>query len=143
MKNSNLSGYQLTAADVCVRSLVATALALPLFAGCGVPNGGQAITPTASQQRAAFVEARHNSGNFKTIYNFRGGSADGSGSVGGLFAIGDKLYGTTQYAGANGYGMVFELTMHGKERILHTSATFPMPNTRMGHRLAATACSTA
>jgi uncharacterized repeat protein (TIGR03803 family) len=60
---------------------------------------------------------------YKVLHNF--GSQPGDGSApcdfGGLAFRGGKLYGTTLYGGAAGsFGTVFELTLKGKEKILHT-----------------------
>jgi uncharacterized repeat protein (TIGR03803 family) len=62
-------------------------------------------------------------GQYTILYNF--GSQPGGGTApcdfGGLAFRGGKLYGTTLYGGATGgWGTVFDLTLKGKEKVLHT-----------------------
>ena len=62
-------------------------------------------------------------GQYKVLHNF--GSQPGDGTApcdfGGLAFRGGKLYGTALYGGAAGsFGTVFDLTLKGKETILHT-----------------------
>jgi uncharacterized repeat protein (TIGR03803 family) len=61
-------------------------------------------------------------GQYKVLYNF--GSQPGDGTAprdfGGLAFRGGKLYGTTFEGGATGVGTVFDLTLKGKEKVLHT-----------------------
>jgi uncharacterized repeat protein (TIGR03803 family) len=47
------------------------------------------------------------------IYNFAGGSGDGSYPYAGLLLSGGVLYGTTYYDGANGKGTVYSMTPSG------------------------------
>lgn len=47
--------------------------------------------------------------NYNLLYNFTGGT-DGLYSFSSLVVSGGKLYGTTKYGGANGNGVVFEVT---------------------------------
>ncbi len=46
--------------------------------------------------------------NFTTLHNFNG--SDGISPVGRLKIIGNRIFGTTDYAGSGGYGTVFEMT---------------------------------
>jgi uncharacterized repeat protein (TIGR03803 family) len=62
-------------------------------------------------------------GQYKLLYTF--GSEPGDGTTpcdfGGLAFRGGKLYGTALYGGATGgWGTVFDLTLKGKEKVLHT-----------------------
>jgi uncharacterized repeat protein (TIGR03803 family) len=63
----------------------------------------------------------------RIIYRFRGG-ADGAEPAADLLAVGDALYGTTQYGGGHtslcaiGCGTVFRVSKDGAERILHRFA---------------------
>jgi uncharacterized repeat protein (TIGR03803 family) len=62
-------------------------------------------------------------GRYTMLYNFGGQSGDGTApcDFGGLAFRGGKLYGTTLYGGAtSGWGTVFDLTLKGKEKVLHT-----------------------
>jgi uncharacterized repeat protein (TIGR03803 family) len=47
-----------------------------------------------------------------TLYAFTGGN-DGSGPLSGVVAIGNKLYGTTQFGGSGGHGVAYELMFNG------------------------------
>jgi uncharacterized repeat protein (TIGR03803 family) len=65
------------------------------------------------------------SGKETVLYSFTGG-ADGATPEGGLTELNGKLYGTTYEGGdskcefsGHGCGVVFELSMSGKERVLH------------------------
>jgi uncharacterized repeat protein (TIGR03803 family) len=49
-------------------------------------------------------------GTLKTIWDFKGGTADGEWPLAPLVAFNGALYGTTRNGGANGYGVVFKLT---------------------------------
>jgi uncharacterized repeat protein (TIGR03803 family) len=63
------------------------------------------------------------SGLFKTLYSFcaQANCADGSSPFGGLIqGSNGNLYGTTEYGGANGYGVVFEITSTNQLIILHS-----------------------
>ena len=67
-------------------------------------------------------------GQFKVLHNF--GSQPGDGTTpcdfGGLAFRGGKLFGTALYGGAPGsFGTVFDLTLKGKEKILHTFVGVP------------------
>jgi uncharacterized repeat protein (TIGR03803 family) len=64
---------------------------------------------------------------YAMIYSFKGGTADGDGpSTGVILGHANNLYGTTANGGANGYGIVFQLTPptktvpHWTEKILHS-----------------------
>ncbi len=60
--------------------------------------------------------------NYKVIHNFTGGSSDGSTpSYGAMVASNGKLYGTAQYEGANGSGIIFSIDTNGNNfTILHS-----------------------
>jgi uncharacterized repeat protein (TIGR03803 family) len=61
------------------------------------------------------------SGNERDLHNFCG-YGDGEGPAAKLIAVKNTLYGTTFDGGAGQYdsGTVFSLTLHGKERVLHS-----------------------
>lgn len=59
-------------------------------------------------------------GTYRQVHTFGGGSKDGKNPLGTLTDVGGKLYGTTFYGGAYGYGTVFRLTTSGVERVLYS-----------------------
>ena len=63
------------------------------------------------------------SGKVRVIYNFNPSSSSGDGEAPttGVVALNGKLYGTSQ-GGSAGNGTVFEVSMSGKERVLHSFA---------------------
>ncbi len=69
---------------------------------------------------------------YQVLYNFNGGAGGGSPYDSGLIsnAIGNLLYGTTYYGGANGYGTVYNITKTGAINLLHsfTGADGEYPN---------------
>jgi len=75
-------------------------------------------TATALDERPS---AKHQPGNFKTIFTFDGSNGAAPGA--GLIVLNGVLYGTTQGGGANGYGAVFGLTTSGKETLVHSFST--------------------
>ena len=66
-------------------------------------------------------------GSESIVHSFKGGSDGATPLLGGLVAIGGKLYGTTNAGGdakchaahSTGCGVVFQLTTKGTERVLH------------------------
>jgi uncharacterized repeat protein (TIGR03803 family) len=55
------------------------------------------------------------------LYSFAGGTSDGSNPFGGLVTVGNKVYGTTGYGGAYGFGTVYEIDeTTGKERLVYS-----------------------
>ena len=67
-------------------------------------------------------------GEYEVLYNFGSQSGDGIGPrpFGGLAFRGGKLYGTALEGGApGGVGTVFDLTLKGKEKVLHTFGIEP------------------
>lgn len=64
------------------------------------------------------------SGKVHVIYSFNPNSSSGDGEAPttGVIAVKGKLYGTTQYGGTAGHGTVFEVSMSGQERVLHSFA---------------------
>lgn len=55
------------------------------------------------------------------LYSFAGGTSDGSNPFGGLVTVGNKVYGTTGYGGAYGFGTVYEIDERtGKERLVYS-----------------------
>ena len=62
---------------------------------------------------------------FTTLHGFNG-MPDGANPVGGLtMDRAGNLYGTTQYGGADGWGMVFKLVQTGGAWIMHPLYSFP------------------
>lgn len=60
-------------------------------------------------------------GKLTTIYNFEGASkSDGENPYAGLVEFNRKLYGTTEYGGANGTGTVFSIRANGQERVIYS-----------------------
>ncbi|MGH6888080.1 MAG: choice-of-anchor tandem repeat GloVer-containing protein [Rhizomicrobium sp.] len=57
-------------------------------------------------------------GTLTTLYSFTGGT-DGGGAEGDMLRVGKKLYSTATSGGANGDGGVYEVTLRGKEKMLH------------------------
>jgi uncharacterized repeat protein (TIGR03803 family) len=67
-------------------------------------------------------------GQYKVLYNFGSQPGDGTGpyDFGGLAFRGGRLYGTTLDGGATGgWGTVFDLTLKGKEKVLHAFSGQP------------------
>jgi uncharacterized repeat protein (TIGR03803 family) len=60
------------------------------------------------------------SGAERVIYNFQGGTADGSAPEAGLTAVNGTLYGTTEGGGQYGFGTVFKVSTSGAERVLYS-----------------------
>jgi uncharacterized repeat protein (TIGR03803 family) len=56
----------------------------------------------------------------KVFYSFAGGTSDGCSPEGGLLEYKGELYGTTVRCGAYGLGVIFKLTMTGKETVIHS-----------------------
>jgi uncharacterized repeat protein (TIGR03803 family) len=65
-------------------------------------------------------------GTSSVVHNFQGAPNDGIGSVFGGMALGTdgNLYGVTQQGGANGTGIIFQLSTAGSYKTLHS---FPAP----------------
>jgi uncharacterized repeat protein (TIGR03803 family) len=63
------------------------------------------------------------SGKVHVIYSFDVNTkSDGEAPTTAVIALKGKLYGTTQYGGTAGKGTVFEVSMSGKEQVLHSFA---------------------
>jgi uncharacterized repeat protein (TIGR03803 family) len=58
-------------------------------------------------------------GKEKVLYSFGTASNDGENPAGDLVAVDGKLYGTTDFGGTNGYGVIFSASLSGSESILH------------------------
>ena len=56
------------------------------------------------------------------IHAFAGAATDGSNPVAGVISVGNSLYGTTGFGGADGNGAVFSLTPGGVEKLVHSLA---------------------
>jgi uncharacterized repeat protein (TIGR03803 family) len=59
------------------------------------------------------------SGRETVLHRFKA-ETDGNRPSGGLVAVNDELYGTTDLGGASGVGTVFEISPSGSERVLHS-----------------------
>ncbi len=62
------------------------------------------------------------SGKERVIYAFQANGTDGENPDASVIAVNGKLYGTTQNGGTSGHGTVFEVSMSGKEHVLHSFA---------------------
>lgn len=76
-------------------------------------------TSTGGSNSGGTVFSITTSGKEKIIYSFGGKSGDAGSPYGGLIAIKDTLYGTTQYGGGSNNGTVFSVTVGGTEKVLH------------------------
>jgi len=95
----------------------------------GFPNSGVIRDPagnlygTASSGGtggAGLVYKLDAAGNFKALYNFTGG-VDGGGPYGGVVLdSAGNLYGTTQFGGTAGLGVVYKLDRRGHETVLYS-----------------------
>jgi len=92
----------------------------PLAPLVDVKNTLYGTTYLGGANRAGIVFSITTSGKEKTLHTFGHGS-DGYFSVAPLFAVSDTLYGTASEGGKYGAagGIVFSLTLSGKEKILH------------------------
>lgn len=64
-------------------------------------------------------------GTFATVHAFAGGNADGAIVPAGITAVGNKLFGTTQFGGAYNAGTIFAIDLHtGAERVVHSFGLF-------------------
>lgn len=54
------------------------------------------------------------------VYSFGKGSDDGADPLAGLVELHGMLFGTTEQGGSAGEGTIFELSVSGKERVLHS-----------------------
>jgi uncharacterized repeat protein (TIGR03803 family) len=60
-------------------------------------------------------------GTFSVLHSFTGGSSDGANSLAGLIVDSSgNLYGTTEYGGTSGDGVVFKTTPTGSTSVLHS-----------------------
>jgi uncharacterized repeat protein (TIGR03803 family) len=67
------------------------------------------------------------SGAYKRVHSFakKSGDEDGKNPMAGLVAVGDDLYGTTQYGGKYDNGSIYRLTPAGKERVIYSFGGSP------------------
>ncbi|MGA7095305.1 MAG: choice-of-anchor tandem repeat GloVer-containing protein [Candidatus Cybelea sp.] len=59
-------------------------------------------------------------GKERVVYSFGKNATDGTNPEAPVVAQNGNLFGTTAWGGANGKGTVFEVTVSGKERVLHS-----------------------
>jgi uncharacterized repeat protein (TIGR03803 family) len=76
------------------------------------------------------------SGKEHVIYAFQANGADGENPAASVIAVKGKLYGTTQEGGTDGKGTVFEVSMSGKEQVLHSFAGGADGSTPLGGLIA-------
>jgi uncharacterized repeat protein (TIGR03803 family) len=57
---------------------------------------------------------------YEVVYNFQGGTSDGSNVPAGLLKVGGLLYGMNYGGGANGQGTVFSMTPEGVEKVVYS-----------------------
>lgn len=58
------------------------------------------------------------------VYSFGSQPGDGGSPNGGLVKVGNKLYGTTGYGGANGHGTIFTVNLPGTAPVEHPIYSF-------------------
>lgn len=87
----------------------------------GTTEIGGSTAGTSSSGFGVIFAENPNGTNFRVVYNFAGGTADGRNPVGGIAAIGTTLYGTTTSGGAYGHGTVWAYDLlHGTERVVYS-----------------------
>ena len=59
-------------------------------------------------------------GKFTVLHDFTGGSDGANPHAGVIFDSAGNLYGTTEYGGTRGLGVVYELDPTGHETVLHS-----------------------
>jgi uncharacterized repeat protein (TIGR03803 family) len=122
------------ALSLCVAAaLLAACGTLPLSLSKGQDDMQPPIGASGAMPRAAALAVRANSStNYDVLYNFAGG-IDGANPTAGLIDVGGTLYGTTSaggsyscgYYGGSGCGTVFNITLGGTEKVLHSFASAP------------------
>ncbi len=100
--------------------------AAALFAGCGGLQSPIGV-PRPAHQVNGFSADPFNSGGYKLLYSFKGGS-DGDFPSAGLIFVKGLLYGTTSSGGylespcndSNGCGTVFRMSTTGSKKVLYS-----------------------
>jgi uncharacterized repeat protein (TIGR03803 family) len=120
-----LNSHSLLCSAILGSALAAAAHA-PAFAGdtsveaskrMRALHGDRAVA-NASTHASSAVAAK--GWKYKDVYRFKGGAGDGCNSGAKVtFAPGGTLYGTTDFCGPSGNGVVFELAPDGTETVLH------------------------
>lgn len=77
-------------------------------------------TTTGGKSKSGTVYSISPSGIEKTLYEFRGGSEDGSRPSGRLLDVNGTLYGTTGSGGSKAAGTVYTISITGKERVIYS-----------------------
>lgn len=90
-----------------------------VLAGCGRLRQAQDDMPP----NASAVELAH--GGYKVLYNFLAGGGDAYFPYGGLVAVKDKLYGTSENGGTADDGTIYEASTSGKEHLIHSFGRNP------------------
>jgi uncharacterized repeat protein (TIGR03803 family) len=99
------------------------------LAGCaqGAPTAGApgavgfSALPSLRDAGASHQIKHLTSSSDPTLYVFQG-DPDGAAPEAGVINVGDTLYGTTSYGGANNLGAVFSISTSGGEQIIHSFA---------------------
>ena len=78
------------------------------------------VTSNGGVSDAGIVFSITTAGTYRQVRRFGRRSYDGKEPLGTLTDVGGKLYGTTFYGGAYGYGTVFRITTSGVERVLYS-----------------------
>lgn len=65
------------------------------------------------------------SGSERVLHRFNWSAGDGCDPASTLLEVNGKLYGTTQLGGSVGDGVIFSITLAGKERVIHNFAGAP------------------
>jgi uncharacterized repeat protein (TIGR03803 family) len=76
--------------------------------------------PSAVRLRIAEVaRPTLNSNGYKLLYRFKGGSRNGIDPHASLVSVNQILYGTAERGGGSNEGIVFKITLPGKETMLY------------------------
>lgn len=97
---------------------------IPVFGALyGTTYAGGSNTGSCAKTGCGTIYEIAPSGDERVLYRFRG-APDGANPPAELISANDELYGTTEYGGTHcskgGCGTLFELSVDGKERIIHS-----------------------
>jgi uncharacterized repeat protein (TIGR03803 family) len=97
------------------RAALVVASLLVMTAECSAPSLHSTMLPGAISDVAPSAR----SGHFRLLHSF-GKSPDGTNPYAGLTQLNGTLYGVTQSGGTNGDGVIYSLSVTGKEKVLYT-----------------------
>jgi uncharacterized repeat protein (TIGR03803 family) len=97
------------------RAALVVASLLGMTAECSAPSLHSTMLPGAISDVAPSAR----SGHFRLLHSF-GKSPDGTNPYAGLTQLNGTLYGVTQSGGTNGDGVIYSLSVTGKEKVLYT-----------------------